>query len=175
MLRGTNSFHGPFHGSDPAHAAGRLDDRAGGKCAGQRPQASIVVSVDHNNSRPGRPLLRGGAPRALCDAPDDGRPAVVTLSARTRRTPTERLTPKGLVQLATSPARGRAVDGAASPGLMANSFSSPHRPRRYRRARGSPACRTEGCAVVTADDWTTSPGEDQPGEWQALLSETHLP
>ena len=29
--------------------------------------------------------------------------------------------------------------------------------------------------MVTADYWTTSPGEDQPGEWQALLSETHLP
>jgi hypothetical protein len=60
-------------------------------------------------------------------------------------------------------------------GLIAN--CSRHRTVRGVTVRpgGHPACRTEGCAVVTADYWSTGSGEDQPGAWQALLSDTHLP
>lgn len=43
----------------------------------------------------------------------------------------------------------------------------------YARVQERSASR--GAAVVTADYWTTGPGGDQPDEWQALLSATHLP
>jgi len=68
MIRGTNLFHEPLHGPDTATRSEPVDGRGHPECAAQRLETRRPQAMDHNYSRLGRPLIRGGAPRALLDA-----------------------------------------------------------------------------------------------------------
>ena len=80
MLRGTNSIHEALHASDPPAAGEPVDDEGHCKTAGQWAAPSWRQAVGRNYSRPGRPLIRGGALQALLCTSDRRAPTTMTES-----------------------------------------------------------------------------------------------
>ena len=68
MLHGTNSFHEALHASDSTACWKPIGDHERPESAGRPTTPRRVQAPERNYSRSGRPLIWGGAPRALLDA-----------------------------------------------------------------------------------------------------------
>jgi hypothetical protein len=65
MTCGTNSFHESVHIPGRTRMQRAVDDHGQSESAGQKAIARWLQATGRNYSRPGRPLIGGGAPREL--------------------------------------------------------------------------------------------------------------